>query len=158
LLQRLGAEVQVAANGVEALQALRDANFDAVLMDCQMPLMDGYEATRQLRRVAAGSRNSNIPVIALTAHALATDRAKCMEAGMNDYLTKPIDPNRLQAGARQSASERRYARGSSASDHRSVRRGGIAEASRLRFGFCARIDQHLPPLNRGRPCFSSLNS
>jgi len=96
LLQRLGAEVQVAANGVEALQALRDANFDAVLMDCQMPLMDGYEATRQLRRVAAGSRNSNIPVIALTAHALATDRAKCMEAGMNDYLTKPIDPNRLQ--------------------------------------------------------------
>jgi PAS domain S-box-containing protein len=96
LLQRMGAEVQVAVNGVEALQALRDADFDAVLMDCQMPQMDGYEATRRLRSPDGLVRNSNIPVIALTAHALATDRAKCMQAGMNDYLTKPINPTHLQ--------------------------------------------------------------
>jgi PAS domain S-box-containing protein len=96
LLQNLGAEVQVAIDGIDALQALRDADFDAVLMDCQMPQMDGYEATRQLRSGAAGARNPQIPVIALTAHALATDRTKCLDAGMNDYLTKPISPSRLQ--------------------------------------------------------------
>jgi CheY-like chemotaxis protein len=96
LLQRLGAEVQVAVNGAEALQALRAADFDAVLMDCQMPLMDGYEATRQLRSPAGRVKNPDIPVIALTAHALATDRAKCLAAGMNDYLTKPINPAHLK--------------------------------------------------------------
>jgi CheY-like chemotaxis protein len=96
LLQRLGAEVHVAVNGVEVLQALRDSNFDAVLMDCQMPQMDGYEATRQIRSPEGRTRNPNIPVIALTAHALATDRVKCLAAGMNDYLTKPINPALLQ--------------------------------------------------------------
>ena len=96
LLQRLGAEVQVAANGLEAVQALRTADFDAVLMDCQMPEMDGYEATRQIRSTEAPVRNPNIPVIALTAHALATDRTRCLAAGMNDYLTKPINPIALQ--------------------------------------------------------------
>jgi two-component system sensor histidine kinase/response regulator len=96
LLQRFGAHVEVAPNGLVALQALRDAHFDAVLMDCQMPLLDGYEATRQLRAPGSGVRNPKIPVIALTAHALATDRAKCLAAGMDDYLTKPINPNHLQ--------------------------------------------------------------
>jgi CheY-like chemotaxis protein/HPt (histidine-containing phosphotransfer) domain-containing protein len=96
LLQRLGAEVQVASNGIEALQALRASDFDAVLMDCQMPQMDGYEATRRLRGPEGGVKNPQIPVIALTAHALATDRAKCLAAGMNDYLTKPINPKHLQ--------------------------------------------------------------
>jgi PAS domain S-box-containing protein len=96
LLQRLGAEVAVANNGFEVLQALREADFDAVLMDCQMPEMDGYEATRQLREAASGVRNPKIPVVALTAHALATDRAKCLAAGMDDYLTKPINPAQLQ--------------------------------------------------------------
>ena len=96
LLQRLGAEVQVASNGIEALQALRESDFDAVLMDCQMPQMDGYEATRQLRGPEGWVKNPQIPVIALTAHALATDRTKCLAAGMNDYLTKPINPKHLQ--------------------------------------------------------------
>jgi PAS domain S-box-containing protein len=96
LLQKLGAEVHVAANGLEAVQVLCTSNFDAVLMDCQMPDMDGYEATRQIRSSEAGVRNPNIPVIALTAHALATDRTRCLAAGMNDYLTKPINPIALQ--------------------------------------------------------------
>ncbi len=95
LLQKLGAEVRVAVNGVEALQALRDADFDAVLMDCQMPELDGYETTRRVRSGAGAVRNPHIPVIALTAHALATDRSKCLAAGMSDYLTKPINPNHL---------------------------------------------------------------
>jgi PAS domain S-box-containing protein len=96
LLQRLGVDITVATNGKEVLDTLRYSDFDAVLMDCQMPLMDGYEATRRLRDPASGVRNSGIPVIALTAHALATDRTKCLAAGMNDYLTKPIDPIMLQ--------------------------------------------------------------
>ncbi len=96
LLQRLGAEVQVVGSGVEALQVLRQADFDAVLMDCQMPQMDGYEATRQIRSSDGGVRNPQVPVIALTAHALATDRAKCLAAGMDDYLTKPINRTNLQ--------------------------------------------------------------
>ncbi len=95
LLQKLGVEVQVAVNGADALRALREADFDVVLMDCQMPEMDGYEATRRLRSVAGAVRNPDIPVIALTAHALATDRSKCLAAGMNDYLTKPISPTQL---------------------------------------------------------------
>jgi len=92
LLQGMGARVQIAQDGLEALRALREADFDVVLMDCQMPQMDGYEATRQLRDPAGGVRNPGIPVIALTAHALAADREKCLAAGMNDYLTKPINP------------------------------------------------------------------
>jgi two-component system sensor histidine kinase/response regulator len=103
LLQLRGAEVRVAANGAEALQALIESDFDVVLMDCQMPEMDGYEATRRLRHGPELVRNPNIPVIALTAHALATDRAKCLAAGMNDYLTKPIDPARLQQALAKAA-------------------------------------------------------
>ncbi len=91
-------------NGVEALNALSEADFDIVLMDCQMPQMDGYEATRRLREGVGGVRNSRIPVIALTAHALATDRAKCLASGMNDYLTKPIDVNRLKQALTKAAS------------------------------------------------------
>ena len=94
LLEQMGASVEVAINGVDALRRLSAKEFDVVLMDCQMPEMDGYEATRRVRELAG--RGQTIPVIALTAHALATDRAKCLAAGMNDYLTKPIDPVRLQ--------------------------------------------------------------
>jgi PAS domain S-box-containing protein len=116
LLQRLGAEVQIAADGVEVLRALRASDFDAVLMDCQMPQMDGYEATRQIRSPAGGVRNPNIPVIALTAHALATDRTKCLAAGMNDYLTKPIDPSQLRLALSKAlpSADRRVAEAKSA--------------------------------------------
>ena len=96
MLKRCGAQVHCVGNGLEALQALRDADFDVVLMDCQMPEMDGYEATRQLRNSAGACRNRDVPVIALTANALATDREHCLAAGMNDFLSKPIDRTRLE--------------------------------------------------------------
>jgi signal transduction histidine kinase/CheY-like chemotaxis protein len=96
LLKKIGAQVHCVANGLEALQALREADFDVVLMDCQMPEMDGFEATRQLRKSANGCRNPQVPVIALTANAFATDRELCLAAGMDDYLSKPIDRNRLE--------------------------------------------------------------
>ena len=94
LLQRLGLTVTLATSGVEAMSRLRSAPFDVVLMDCQMPDMDGYEATRQIRR-GSGVLNPEVPVIALTANALSGDRDLCIAAGMTDYLTKPIDPKHL---------------------------------------------------------------
>jgi two-component system, sensor histidine kinase and response regulator len=96
MLRKFGAVVHCVGNGLEALQALRDGEFDVVLMDCQMPEMDGYEATRQLRKSPHVYINPNVPVIALTANALATDRELCLAAGMNDYLSKPIDRARLE--------------------------------------------------------------
>jgi len=96
VLQRWGIHVVCVTNGSEALNALRDGDFDLVLMDCQMPDMDGYEATRQLRQSAGLYKNPLIPVIALTAHTMEADREKCIASGMNDYLSKPLDTLRLQ--------------------------------------------------------------
>jgi signal transduction histidine kinase/DNA-binding response OmpR family regulator len=96
LLRKLGASVHSVGNGLEVLGALTEGHYDLVFMDCQMPEMDGYEATRRLRRLPASNPNRNIPVIALTANALATDLEACLEAGMNEYLSKPIDRARLE--------------------------------------------------------------
>ncbi|MDM8535525.1 response regulator [Desulfobacterales bacterium HSG17] len=100
LLERAGLIAHVAANGREAVEVLisridGDAPFyDAVLMDIEMPEMDGYEAVRLIRKI---SEFDNLPVIAMTAHALKGDREKCLDAGMNDYLTKPVDEQQLCA-------------------------------------------------------------
>lgn len=85
-------EVITAVNGKEALEAVRNEPFDAVLMDCQMPVMDGYEATRSIRAI---EHLKQLPIIAMTANALPEDRKKCLDAGMNDYVAKPIDPDEL---------------------------------------------------------------
>jgi CheY-like chemotaxis protein/HPt (histidine-containing phosphotransfer) domain-containing protein len=95
-LNLLGVTVAQAWNGAEAMEKLRLHAFDAVLMDCQMPEMDGYEATRLLRCKDSGVLNPEVPVIAMTANALAGDREQCLAAGMNDYITKPIDRRRLR--------------------------------------------------------------
>jgi len=95
ILRKWGVLVHHACNGVEALQALREFDFDIVLMDCQMPEVDGYEATRQLRNSVGLYKNPNIPVVALTANALEMDRGRCIAAGMDGYLSKPIDQSRL---------------------------------------------------------------
>jgi signal transduction histidine kinase/DNA-binding response OmpR family regulator len=93
-LRKKGCRVTVADNGRIALAKLDQASFDMVLMDIQMPEMDGLQATRAIR---ADERFHDLPIIALTAHAMAQDREKCFEAGMNDYLSKPITPQRLYA-------------------------------------------------------------
>jgi len=95
MLKRLGYGADLAANGVEALQALRSADYDVVLMDCEMPEMDGYEATHRIRDGRARTRNPHIPILAITADAMAGDRDKCLQAGMSDYLAKPVEPRQL---------------------------------------------------------------
>ncbi len=96
VLEKLGAEVTVADNGEVAIAKLTEAPFDVVLMDCQMPVLDGYAATQRIRAGAAGPSAAQLPIIALTAHALSGHRDECLAAGMNDYLTKPIDASALQ--------------------------------------------------------------
>ncbi len=96
ILQKLGYKSTLVANGKEALDAVNKEIFDLVLMDCQMPEMDGYEASRTIRKFPASHVNSNIPIIAFTANAMIDDVAKCKKAGMDDYLSKPIDIDELK--------------------------------------------------------------
>jgi CheY-like chemotaxis protein len=96
LLEKAGHSVAVAADGRLALDALRRDCFDLVLMDVQMPVMDGFEATAEIRRLEGASQGTNpkynrIPIIAMTAHAMTGDRERCLAAGMDGYVSKPID-------------------------------------------------------------------
>jgi signal transduction histidine kinase/ActR/RegA family two-component response regulator len=95
LLQKMGHSVSVAVNGKLGVEAVAGGNYDFILMDVQMPEMDGLQATRAIRQAEAGG-TSRIPIIALTAHASAEDRDRCLEAGMDDYLTKPLQVPRLK--------------------------------------------------------------
>jgi two-component system sensor histidine kinase/response regulator len=88
ILQEAGLLVDVANNGAEAVEKVAQAAYDGVLMDCQMPVMDGFEATRRIRQ---NVRFANLPILAMTANAMAGDKEKCIEAGMNDHIAKPID-------------------------------------------------------------------
>ncbi len=94
LLEGPGLKVSTANNGLEALRTVSETRYDLIFMDIQMPEMDGLEATRRIRLLPHGGREA-LPIVAMTAHAMATDRAKSLEAGMNDHITKPIDPGEV---------------------------------------------------------------
>jgi CheY-like chemotaxis protein len=95
MLQRLGLDLVIANNGQEAVELLQQKTFDLVLMDCQMPIMDGFEATASIRQREAEFGLPAIPIIALTANAISGDREDCLARGMDDYLSKPFSPDQL---------------------------------------------------------------
>ncbi|MBE0567104.1 MAG: response regulator [Krumholzibacteria bacterium] len=94
LLRKWGYRFDAADNGEQAVAAYRAGDFGAILMDCQMPVMDGLEAAQAIRALEDGRRR--VPIIALTAGAFGSDRERCLEAGMDDYLTKPVNAGELR--------------------------------------------------------------
>ena len=94
MLEELGCKVDVVSDGEQAAELFEKNRYHLVFMDCQMPVLDGYRATQRLREIEK-RRGTRTPVVAMTAHALAGDREKCVEAGMDDYVAKPISPEVL---------------------------------------------------------------
>jgi CheY-like chemotaxis protein len=97
MLKKLGYSADAVANGREAIAALSAIDYDLVLMDCEMPEMDGFEATMHIRNGDAGVLNATVPVVAMTANAMQGDRERCIAAGMNDYMAKPVQAQMLMA-------------------------------------------------------------
>jgi PAS domain S-box-containing protein len=110
VLEKMGHRVEAVTNGVAAIRALRTTAYDLVLMDVQMPEMDGLEATRRIRDIATGVLHLGIPIIAMTAHAMKGDRERCLEAGMDDYVSKPINPREVADAIARWTSGRRPAK------------------------------------------------
>ncbi|MGV8119469.1 MAG: histidine kinase N-terminal 7TM domain-containing protein [Candidatus Xenobiia bacterium LiM19] len=96
ILDKLGYRADMVINGCEVLKALESTHYDLLLLDCQMPEMDGYEAARQIRDADSPVFNPHLPIIALTAHAIKGERERCLKAGMSDYLSKPVQPHHLK--------------------------------------------------------------
>jgi len=96
MLEGFAAEVSIANNGAEALERIAQAAFDAVLMDCQMPVMDGFTATQRIREDEVRNGRSRLPIIALSANVMTEDRERCIAAGMDEHLSKPLEPTRLR--------------------------------------------------------------
>ncbi len=96
LLEKFGLSVETASNGAQAVKSLAERKFDLVFMDVQMPEMDGLEATRRIREGACCEKNAGVPIVALTAHAMSGDMQKCLDAGMDDYLPKPVEAKTLR--------------------------------------------------------------
>jgi CheY-like chemotaxis protein len=102
MLQKLGHEVEVAGNGLEAVEKFKGGAYTAVLMDVSMPVMDGFEATRKIRELERAV-GGHVPVVALTANAMDGDRERCMNAGMDEYLSKPVRTEDLEETLRKIA-------------------------------------------------------
>ena len=95
MLKLHGCTVELAVNGKETVQAVKKKEFDIILMDCQMPVLDGYGATAEIRKIENKTKKPHTPIIAFTAHVMKGDRARCLVAGMDDYLAKPFTPQQL---------------------------------------------------------------
>jgi PAS domain S-box-containing protein len=158
MLRKLGFTADLVGNGLEALEALQQRTYDLLLLDCEMPEMDGYETARRIRDPRTGARNPLIPIVALTADAKSADREKCFQAGMNDYLAKPVEPRQLAevlgkwlaalaapAGAQETARMQNVFR----SDTLLARLSGDRElARRVVAGFLSRLPEQVASLRR----------
>lgn len=113
MLEKYGCRVTVANNGEEAVKHLKQRNFDLVFMDCQMPIMDGYEAARTIRKLEEHQNRMRLPIVAFTAHAMRGDDKKCIEAGMDDFITKPVRQSDLERVLMQWLPEEKRKGGSS---------------------------------------------
>ncbi|HJT18931.1 MAG TPA: response regulator [Nitrospira sp.] len=130
LLERLGFLVDVAAGGQDALDALAHKAYDAILMDCQMPGMDGFEATAAIRERERGALGRHVPIIAVTANAMQGDRERCLAAGMDDYLSKPVRSSELQSALQRwiPSPSQRWTGGPSAQARRGMTGSGESKA------------------------------
>jgi len=99
LLETMGFNVECVDNGQEAIEHIETNHYDLILMDCQMPVMDGYQASRAIRE--RNDALNTIPIIALTANVMQGDAQKCTEAGMDNYMSKPFDPDKLESMIRE---------------------------------------------------------
>jgi CheY-like chemotaxis protein len=106
MLEKLGCTVETAGDGAEALDMYGRLPFDMVFMDCQMPEMDGYDAAAAIRRAEKEQGRPHMPIVALTAHAAASDRDRCFAVGMDDYLSKPVSSEQILAVIRRLMAER----------------------------------------------------
>ncbi len=95
IMSKMGFQADVAQNGREAIEILSQAAYDLVFMDCQMPVLDGYEATRIIRGETSRTINPGVPIVAMTAHAMEGAREECIAAGMDDYIAKPVTPDAI---------------------------------------------------------------
>ncbi len=96
MLEKIGLKAVLADNGIEALERLNEQSFDLVLMDCQMPEMDGFDATREIRKLDIKTLTQTpLPIVAMTANVMSGDREKCLEVGMDDYIGKPVQRDKL---------------------------------------------------------------
>ena len=95
-LKKLGCVVDVVKNGLEAVEAWQKGKYQAILMDCEMPELDGYEAARKIRELETAQNLSPVRIIAMTAHAMQGDRDRCLAAGMNDYVARPVESKALK--------------------------------------------------------------
>jgi CheY-like chemotaxis protein/HPt (histidine-containing phosphotransfer) domain-containing protein len=133
IIQRLGVRVDVAGNGKEVLELLDLLPYDLVFMDCEMPEVDGYAATAEIRRRNVGGRR--VPIVAMTAHAMQGDREQCLAAGMDDYVTKPVNPATIEAVIRRwvhatQDQEASHASIGAGAIHASVDRSTLLDATR----------------------------
>jgi len=102
MLEKVGLKAVLANNGVEALKVLKEQSFDLVLMDCQMPEMDGFDATREIRNLDIRTLyDQHLPIVAMTANVMSGDRERCLEVGMDDYVGKPVQRDHLEAVLRK---------------------------------------------------------
>jgi len=105
LLKKFGCVVDTVDNGLKAMEARRQNKYDIILMDCQMPEMDGYEATRKIRELELKSSLPPVRIVAMTAYAMQGDRERCLAAGMDDYISKPVDLGELKSALEKAATK-----------------------------------------------------